>query len=96
MRCYTLKTITGSCRDYRATATCDFTMDTADKDKKLAMPLLLLWGARGHPPERAREFLDIWKQYATNISAFEAMPCGHYMQEEMPDQIFDHYTKFFV
>src|SRR5262249_37421092 len=28
VRCYTLKTITGSCRDYRATATCDFAMDT--------------------------------------------------------------------
>ena len=42
-------------------------MDTADKDKKLAMPLMLLWGARGHPPERAQEFLNIWKQYATNI-----------------------------
>src|SRR4029450_1365173 len=56
IRCYTLKTITGSCRDYRATATCDFEMDTADKDKKLEMPLLLIWGARGQPPERANEF----------------------------------------
>jgi haloacetate dehalogenase len=45
VRCYTLKTITGSCRDYRATATCDFEMDTADKDKKIDTPLLLLWGA---------------------------------------------------
>ncbi len=96
VRCYTLKTITGSCRDYRATATCDFKMDTADKDRKLEMPLLLLWGARGHPPERAAEFLDIWKQYATNITAWEPLPCGHYMQEEMPDQIFDHYRKFFA
>jgi haloacetate dehalogenase len=96
VRCYTLKTITGSCRDYRATATCDFAMDTADKDKKLAMPLLLLWGARGHPPERAREFIDIWNGYAGRIEAFEALPCGHYMQEEMPDRIFDHFTAFFT
>jgi haloacetate dehalogenase len=96
VRCYTLKTITGSCRDYRATATCDFTMDTADKDKKLAMPLLLLWGARGHPPDRAAQFLDIWRQYAENIVAWEPLPCGHYMQEEMPDRIYDHFRKFFV
>ncbi len=96
VRCYTLKTITGSCRDYRATATCDFTLDTADKDKKLAMPLMLLWGARGHPPERAKEFLDIWKQYAINIVTWEPLPAGHYMQEEMPDNIYDHYMKFFV
>jgi haloacetate dehalogenase len=47
VRCYTLKTITGSCRDYRATATCDFEMDTADKDRKIATPALILWGARG-------------------------------------------------
>lgn len=47
-RCFTPKTITGSCRDYRATATCDFEMDTADKHKLLEMPLLLIWGARGN------------------------------------------------
>ena len=95
VRCYTLKTITGSCRDYRATATCDFAMDTADKDRKLAMPLLLLWGARGHPPERAAEFLDIWRQYAANIAAWEPLQCGHYMQEEVPDKIYAHYRSFF-
>ena len=96
IRCYTLKTITGSCRDYRATATCDFAMDTADKDKKLAMPLMLLWGARGHSSERAKEFLNIWRQYAANIVATDPMDCGHYMQEEMPDRIYDHFTKFFA
>ena len=95
VRCYTLKTITGSCRDYRATATCDFVMDTADKDRKVEMPLLLLWGARGHPPERAAEFLGIWRQYAANIARWEPLACGHYMQEEMPDEIYQHYTSFF-
>ena len=96
VRCYTLKTITGSCRDYRATAACDFVMDTADKDNKLAMPLMLLWGARGHSPERAREFLNIWRQYASNIVATDPMACGHYMQEEMPERIFEHFSAFFV
>lgn len=96
IRCYTLKTITGSCRDYRATATCDYAMDTADKDKKLAMPLMLLWGARGHSLERAKGFLDIWHQYASNIAVADGMNCGHYMQEEMPDRIYDHFTGYFV
>src|SRR5712671_7955792 len=32
IRCFTNKTITGSCRDYRAGATIDFEMDSADKD----------------------------------------------------------------
>jgi haloacetate dehalogenase len=96
IRCYTLKTITGSCRDYRATTSCDFVMDTADKDKKIAMPLMLLWGARGHTPERAQEFQNIWSGYASNIVAADPMNCGHYMQEEMPDQIYDHFTRFFA
>src|SRR6516164_5101556 len=95
IRCYTLKTITGSCRDYRATATCDFEMDTADKDKKIDMPLLLLWGARGQSPERAKEFLDIWRRYASTIVAHEAIECGHYIQEEVPDKVIQHFTSFF-
>jgi haloacetate dehalogenase len=96
IRCYTLKTITGSCRDYRATATCDFEMDTEDKDKKLKMPQMLLWGARGHSPERAKEFLSIWRQYADNIVATDPIDCGHYMQEEKPDVILNHFRSFFI
>jgi len=95
IRCYTLKTITGSCRDYRATATCDFEMDTADKDRKIEMPLLLLWGARGQTPERAGEFLDVWRRYAADIVAYEAIACGHYIQEEAPDKVIEHFTRFF-
>jgi haloacetate dehalogenase len=95
IRCFTLKTITGSCRDYRATATCDFEMDTADKDKQLAIPLLLLWGARGQPPERAREFLQVWQRYAANIVAHEAIECGHYIQEEVPEKVIAHFISFF-
>ena len=45
-----MKTITGSCHDYRATATCDLEMDTEDKDRKIEMPLLLMWGARVNRP----------------------------------------------
>ncbi len=95
IRCYTLKTITGSCRDYRATATCDFEMDSADKDNKLQMPLMLLWGARGHSPERAQRFVEIWKQYATNIQITDPLEAGHYMQEEMPERIHDRFLEFF-
>ncbi len=50
IRCFTKKTIIGSCRDYRAGATIDFEMDSADKDRQIGMPLLILWGTRGAPP----------------------------------------------
>ena len=95
IRCYNLKTISGSCRDYRATATCDFEMDTADKDRKVEIPLVILWGARGQPPERAREFAEIWSKFATNITLAEGFDCGHYIAEEMPDRLYDRFTAFF-
>src|SRR5207253_3028117 len=52
VRAFTLKTITGTCRDYRAGATCDFEMDTADKDRKITMPALILWGREWRRPQR--------------------------------------------
>ena len=92
VRAYTLKTITGSCRDYRAGATCDFEMDTADKDRKIATPALILWGARG--PDRTTDFLDVWRNYALNVDG-EGLPCGHYIQEEVPDRVYERFIEFF-
>jgi hypothetical protein len=37
----------------------------------------------------------VWRRYATNIVAYEAIPCGHYIQEEMPEKVLDHFTRFF-
>ena len=70
-------------------------MDTIDKELKLEAPLLLLWGAKGQTTERAAEFLDVWQRYATNILAYEAIPCGHYIQEEMTERVLNHFTRFF-
>jgi haloacetate dehalogenase len=84
VRAHTLKTTTGSCRDYRAGANCDFEMDAANKDKTITTPLLILWGGRG--PNRTDEFISVW-WLAT---------CGHYMQEEVPDLVYDHFVKFFT
>lgn len=95
VRCYTWKTITGSCRDYRATATCDHEMDTADKDKQVEAPMLLLWGDRGQSKERSEKFISVWSQYARTLEKAEPLICGHYMQEEEPDLIIRHYTEFF-
>ena len=95
VRCYTMKTITGSCRDYRATATCDFEMDAADKDRKIAMPALLIWGAAGQPAGRSEVFQNVWRDFASNIVHAEPIDCGHYMQEEVPDTIYDQFMRLF-
>ena len=44
VRCFNEKTIRGSCADYRAAATIDCELDTADLGRKLKMPILVLWG----------------------------------------------------
>jgi len=96
IRCYTFKTISGSCRDYRATATSDFDIDRADRDRKIETPAMIVWGARGHSPKRAQEFLDIWRQFASNIEHAEAFNCGHYIAEEIPDTLSARFLDFFV
>jgi haloacetate dehalogenase len=94
IRCFTEKTIIGSCRDYRAGATIDFEMDSADKDKQINMPFLLLWGTRGAPP--TDEFPTVWRKFASNLVDAQPLPTGHYLQEEAPDQVYDHFVKFFT
>ena len=94
VRCFTRKTITGACRDYRAAATCDFEMDTADKDRKIGMPMLLLFGTRGLPP--SEEYPTVWRNYASNLVGAEPLPTGHYMQEEAPGEVYDRFVRFFT
>src|SRR5450756_562880 len=40
-------TIHASCEDYRAAASIDLVHDEADMDRKIACPVLVLWGANG-------------------------------------------------
>src|SRR6266853_5472491 len=94
IRCWTKKTITGACRDYRAFAGIDFEMDSTDKDRQIGMPLLILWGSRGAPP--TQEYPTVWRKFASNLVDAQPLPTGHYLQEEAPDQVIDHFIKFFT
>jgi len=94
VRCYTLKTITGSCRDYRACATVDFEMDTAGKDKKdYDAASHSLGRARSQPLGRIHLRLAAIREPDRRL---RGLPCGHYMQEEVPDLVYDHFIKFFT
>ncbi len=75
------------CEDYRAAATIDLVHDRADRDagRKLTMPLLALWGARG-VVQRCFEPLDEWRRVAVDVRG-EALPCGHYIPEEAPTEL---------
>ena len=57
------------CEDYRAGAYADYEIDKADFEagKKITIPMLALWGDAGIASAAATP-LDIWKQWATNVS----------------------------
>jgi haloacetate dehalogenase len=70
------------CEDYRAGASIDLDHDRADLGKKIACPLLVLWGAKA-PMGRLYDMLAIWRERATTVSG-RSLPTGHSLQEDAP------------
>ena len=75
-------TIHATCEDYRAAAGIDLEHDRADLGRKLACPVLALWGAKG-VIERSYPVLEIWRERARDVHG-KALPCGHFLAEEAP------------
>ncbi|HMR31680.1 MAG TPA: alpha/beta hydrolase [Geminicoccaceae bacterium] len=73
------------CEDYRAAATIDLEHDAADADRKVAAPLLALWGARGTVGQ-LYDVLATWRDKALDVRG-QALDCGHGLQEEMPGEV---------
>ena len=78
-------TVHATCEDYRAAAGIDLEHDRADRaaGRHLAMPLLVLWGARGLVG-RTYDMPGIWKAVAAQVSG-RAIDCGHFLPEEAPE-----------
>ncbi len=77
-------TIHASCEDYRAGASIDLVDDRADRDKRIACPLLVLWGERG----LVHKFYDVlatWRDRAEDLRG-QAIDCGHFLPEEKPEE----------
>ena len=85
--------IHGSCEDYRAAASIDLAHDEADLDQRVRCPLLALWGAQGRIA-RAFDVLATWRERATDVRG-RALPCGHYLPEEAPDETLAELRAFF-
>ena len=77
----------GLCEDYRASAGIDLLHDQSDRDagRVLQMPVLALWGEEG-VVHRCFKPLDAWRRVARDVRG-EALPCGHYIAEEAPDEL---------
>jgi haloacetate dehalogenase len=96
VRCFDWKTIRGSCEDYRACATCDREMDEADFDAGLRVkcPLLVIWGERSHTGSVHGDVLSVWRDYANDATG-GPIACGHYVQEEAPEETLRFMLNFF-
>jgi haloacetate dehalogenase len=94
-RCFTSGVIHASCEDYRAAAGIDLVHDRADRDagRRVAAPLLALWGAHGII-ERCFKPLDEWRRVAGDVRG-SSLPAGHYLPEEVPDLVAAELEKFF-
>ena len=90
-------TVHAMCEDYRATHTVDLAMDTLDFDagRKISCPLAVLWGATGGVG-RNHKSMDIWPLYAADIRGGKALPCGHYLSEEAPNETYEELRAFFA
>ncbi|HEX4858478.1 MAG TPA: alpha/beta hydrolase [Usitatibacteraceae bacterium] len=89
-------TMHAMCEDYRAAASVDLEHDRADRasGRKVACPLTVLWGAHG-VIGRCFDPLAEWRKVAGTVGG-HALPCGHYIPEEVPELLIAEIEAFFA
>lgn len=86
-------TIHATCEDYRAAAGIDLRHDDEDAGRKVTCPLLVLWGLEG-TVDKCFDVLALWRQRAEDVRG-EGLPGGHYLAEELPDEVAERFLAFF-
>jgi haloacetate dehalogenase len=90
------RTIHAICEDYRANATIDREHDATDRaaGRRIQAPVLALWE---QPPGLDLPFdpLVVWRRWADDVQG-HAIPCGHFIPEERPDDIVNAFARFFT
>jgi len=95
LRCFSdPAAIHASCEDYRAAESIDLVHDEADLARKIACPLLVLWGKHG-TMERCFQPLADWSERADDVRG-RALDCGHYLPEEAPAELLQELVTFFA
>jgi haloacetate dehalogenase len=85
-------TVHATCEDYRAGAGIDLDHDEQDLGKKIACPLLVLWGEHGFVG-RHYDVLDEWRKRADDVIG-EAIPSMHFLPEEAPVETYAALRRF--
>jgi haloacetate dehalogenase len=85
------------CEDYRAGATYDYELDEADRaaGRRIACPVLVLWGADDDLEEAFGDPLAIWAEWADDVRG-RGLGCGHYLAEEAPGETYEELRAFFA
>jgi haloacetate dehalogenase len=95
-RCAALPgTAASICEDYRASAGIDLVHDREDRSagRKLEQALHVLWGEHG-AVGRCFDVPGLWRERASQMSG-RALPCGHYIAEELPHTLVEEAFRFF-
>jgi haloacetate dehalogenase len=94
LRCYQdPATLHAMCEDYRAGASIDLEHDKADLGTKVRCPLLAIWGSKG-AMEPLYDVLETWAERASDVRG-RSLPGGHWLPEELPDELTAELLKFF-
>jgi len=99
-RCFLLPgTVHSMCEDYRASASIDLEHDRTSRELpdgagRIACNTLVLWGERG-VVNRLFDPMALWQaQCAAKVSG-AALPAGHFIPEELPDETARYLKEFF-
>lgn len=88
--------IHAACEDYRASAGIDLEHDRASRaaGQKVECDTLLLWGERG-VIAKLFDPLALWQAQCAGTVSGRAVPAGHFIPEELPDETAAELRDFF-
>ena len=89
------KRLHASCEDYRASATIDLEHDKKDRNKKLNIPIQILWGKRGVIGKQFNP-IKIWQKYSIKKVYGLGINSGHFIPEQNPKQVIFQLKQFFL
>jgi haloacetate dehalogenase len=87
------------CEDYRAGASIDREIDTSDRaaGRRIACPLLVLWGEHGVLPLLYEDVLAIWRDWVSDPAQLtgRALEASHFIPEDQPAGTAEALAAFF-